>query len=314
MSAIASLRRLDHLVLPARDLEAQAAFYQRLGFRVGARNVHPWGTENRLVQFDRCFLELITLGQSAVPPPPAPRFFSFGAHVGNWLAREGDGMSMLVCDSQDAKADAIWLNQAGIAEFEPFWFGRKGQRPDGTPMEVAFSLAFATPSVMPDLCFFFCQQHNPENFWNPAFQEHENSATGVSRVVVVRDRPDQAAAFLNRWLGGSAGHDARGVTLQTAKGDVSIWTPEAAAAVFGADPALFNGNRARFGAVVFAVRRLSSVEQCLLANNVPHRREGSRIVVPSGAAFGVVLAFEEMADQAISAQRQIGSAKKAAAA
>ncbi len=314
MPVIASKRRLDHLVLPARDLEAQAAFYQRLGFRVGARNVHPWGTENRLVQFDGCFLELITLGQTVVPPAPAPRFFSFGAHVGNWLASEGDGMSMLACDSPDAKADAIWLNQAGIAEFKPFWFGRKGQRPDGTPMEVAFSLAFATPSVMPDLCFFFCQQHNPENFWNPAFQEHENSATGVNRVVVVRDRPDEAAAFLNQWLGGFTAHDARGVTLRTARGDLSVWTPEAAAAEFGADPVLFNGSRARFGVIVFAVHRLSSVTQSLLANNVPHRREGQRIVVPSGAAFGVVLAFEETTDEDLPPPGRKMSATEAEAA
>jgi len=314
MPAIASHRRFDHLVLPARDLDAQAAFYQRLGFSVGARNVHPWGTENRLVQFDGCFLELITLGQSAVPPLPAPRFFSFGAHVGDWLASEGDGMSMLVCDSPDAKADAIWLNQAGIAEYDPFRFGRKGARPDGTPMEVAFSLAFATPSVMPDLCFFFCQQHTPENFWNAAFQEHENTATGVSQIVIVRDRPVEAASFLNRWLGGSCGHDPRGITIPTAKGDLSVWTPEAAATEFGADPVLFKGRDARFGAIVFAVRRLSSLTQCLLANNVPHRREGRRIIVPSGAAFGVVLAFEEMADEEASAPRRKPSPRKAEAA
>jgi catechol 2,3-dioxygenase-like lactoylglutathione lyase family enzyme len=293
MPAFPSRRRLDHLVLPARDLDAQAAFYQRLGFQVGARNVHPWGTENRLVQFDRGFLELITLGDTSVPPAASARFFSFGNHVRDWLAREGDGMSMLACDSTDAQADAQWLNQAGIAEFEPFWFGRKGQRPDGTPMEVAFSLAFATPVVMPNLCFFLCQQHNPENFWNPAYQAHENTATGVSRVVVVRDNPSEAASFLSRWLGGSTRHDAGGVTMQTAKGDLSVWTPEAATSEFGADPVLFSGRDARFAGIVFAVRRLASLTQCLLANNVPHRREGRRVVVPSGAAFGVLLAFEE---------------------
>ncbi len=99
MIATPSARRLDHLVLPARDLEAQAAFHRRLGFQVGARNIHPWGTENRLVQFDGCFLELITLGGQVAPPDHAPRRFSFGAHVRDWLAAKGDGMSMLVADS-----------------------------------------------------------------------------------------------------------------------------------------------------------------------------------------------------------------------
>jgi catechol 2,3-dioxygenase-like lactoylglutathione lyase family enzyme len=286
-------RRLDHLVLPSRDLEAQAAFYQRLGFRVGARNIHPWGTENRIVQFDGCFLELVTLGNTAVPPDPAPRSFSFGAHVRDWLANEGDGMSMLACDSADAKADAAWLHQAGIAEYEPFWFGRKGKRPDGSDMEVAFSLAYATPSVMPDLCFFLCQQHNPENFWNPAYQEHENTVLGISRVVVVKDDPQGAAAFLKGWLGGSPRFETGGVTMETQRGALSVWSPAAARAELGDDPVLFDGRKARFGAVVFEVGRLAAAELALRKNNVPHRKERGRIVVPSGAAFGVLLAFEE---------------------
>ncbi len=292
-SHLMTSRRLDHLVLPARDLDAQAAFYERLGFRVGSRNIHPWGTENRIVQFDGCFLELITLGNTAIPPDHAPRSFSFGGHVRDWLKNEGDGMSMLACDSANAKADALWLNQAGVAEYDPFHFGRKGKRADGTDIEVAFTLAFATPSVMPDLCFFLCQQHNPENFWNPAFQQHDNSAQGVSRVVLIRDRPQETAAFLKTWLGGVPRLWANGVTMDTQDGAISVWTPKAAQALLGADPALFDGRRARFGAVVFGVASLAATELALRKNNVPHRRENERIGVPSGAAFGVVLAFEE---------------------
>ncbi|MFT5510038.1 MAG: hypothetical protein ACI89J_003129, partial [Hyphomicrobiaceae bacterium] len=51
---------LDHLVIVARDLDGQAALYKRLGFQVGARNRHDWGTLNNIVQFDGCFLELLT--------------------------------------------------------------------------------------------------------------------------------------------------------------------------------------------------------------------------------------------------------------
>jgi catechol 2,3-dioxygenase-like lactoylglutathione lyase family enzyme len=293
MPAVPSTRRLDHLVLPARDLEAQAAFYRRLGFQVGARNVHPWGTENRLIQFDGCFLELITMGETSAPPPHAPRFFSFGAHVGDWLRREGDGMSMLVGSTGDAAADARWFRQAGIGDSEPFHFGRKGKRPDGSETEVAFTLAFATASSMPDLSFFLCQNHFPENFWNPVFQEHENAVTGVGRVVVVRDDPLETAAFLKIWLGGSPAFDHRGVTMPTQAGALSVWTPAAAQEAFGDDPALFDGRQARFGAVVFRTTKLGAAELALRKNNVPHRKEQGRLVVPSGAAFGVVLAFEE---------------------
>ena len=51
-------RGIDHLVLAVHDLDAAGDFYEKLGFRVGARNRHPWGTENRIVQFPHIFLEL----------------------------------------------------------------------------------------------------------------------------------------------------------------------------------------------------------------------------------------------------------------
>jgi catechol 2,3-dioxygenase-like lactoylglutathione lyase family enzyme len=54
-------RGLDHIVHVVRDLEAAGAFYARLGFQVGARNRHPWGTENRLVQLPGFFLEILTV-------------------------------------------------------------------------------------------------------------------------------------------------------------------------------------------------------------------------------------------------------------
>jgi catechol 2,3-dioxygenase-like lactoylglutathione lyase family enzyme len=290
-------RRIDHLVLPARDLEAQAAFYRRLGFQVGARNVHPWGTENRLVQFDGTFLELITLGEGAAPPPPAPRRFSFGHHVERWLKSEGDGLSMLAIDSPDAGADAAWWRQAGVADYAPFRFGRKGKRPDGEEMEVAFSLAYATPSAMPDLCFFACQHHNPENFWNPAHQRHDNGAVGVSRVVVAHPEPVQAMTFLKAYAGGEpAGADAgAGLDMRFANAVLSIRTPDAARRLMCDDPVFFGSARPRFAAVVYAVRNLDRTRLCLHASNVPHRVEKTRIVVPSGAAFGVLTAFEAVA-------------------
>ncbi len=294
MSVLTSTRRIDHLVLPARDLEAQAAFYERLGFQVGARNIHPWGTENRIVQFDGAFLELITLGKTAVPPAHTPRHFSFGTHVADRLEHEGDGMSMLVLDSPDAQADAAWFRQAGIGDYAPFHFGRKAKRPDGSETDVAFTLAFATPSALPDLSFFSCQQHYPESFWNPANQVHENTVTGVSRVVVVHDRPEASLGFVKAFAGGTPYAEKNlGVSLKTRHGILSIWKPEGARAVLGDDPVLFNGKHGHFAAVLLTVKSLGTAELCLRKNNVPHRREKGRILVPSGAAFGVLLVFEE---------------------
>ena len=41
-------RGLDHIVHAVRDLDAAAELYRRLGFTVGARNRHPWGTHKHI--------------------------------------------------------------------------------------------------------------------------------------------------------------------------------------------------------------------------------------------------------------------------
>ena len=88
-------RAIDHLVIPAHDLAAQAELYRRLGFQVGARNRHPWGTENHIVQFDGTLLELIGLGEGFEPPARVPTVFSFARFVAEFLGRR-EGLAMLV--------------------------------------------------------------------------------------------------------------------------------------------------------------------------------------------------------------------------
>jgi hypothetical protein len=124
-------RGLDHLVLAVRDLEGAAGLYERLGFQVGGRNRHPWGTENRLIQFPGTFLELITVGQGAAIEPHRERSFSFGAFVRDYLAGR-EGLAMVVLDSADSKADARAFADWGSGAYEPFFFERRGRRPDGT--------------------------------------------------------------------------------------------------------------------------------------------------------------------------------------
>jgi hypothetical protein len=76
---------------------------------------------------------------------------------------------------------------------------------------------------------------------------------------------------------------------------LSIRTPDAARRLMCDDPVFFGSARPRFAAVVYAVRNLDRTRLCLHASNVPHRVEKTRIVVPSGAAFGVLTAFEAAA-------------------
>ena len=214
-----SARRIDHLVLAVHDLEAAADFYRRVGFQVGSRNVHPWGTENHIVQFGTSFLELITVGNAAAIPEHHPDHFSFGAFVSDYL-KQREGLAMLVLDSLDAKADAAAFRHAGIGPFEPFFFERKGRRPDGSETQVAFTLAFASEPQLPDAAFFRCQQHFPENFWNPKFQVHPNGAAGINRVTLQAsgDHSQFLSTFSSVALEGDTYHLAKGGALKVEEG------------------------------------------------------------------------------------------------
>ena len=97
-------RGLDHLVHVVRDLDAAGALYQRLGFTVGARNRHPWGTHNRIVQLPGFFIELLTVGDEERIAPSTPGTISFGAFTRDFLAR-GEGLAMLVLEGKGVEAD-----------------------------------------------------------------------------------------------------------------------------------------------------------------------------------------------------------------
>ncbi len=89
-------RGLDHIVHAVRDLDAAADLYRRLGFAVGARNKHPWGTHNHIVQLSGFFIELLTFAE---PEKLGSDGFStmFGAYNRDFITR-GEGFSLLILE------------------------------------------------------------------------------------------------------------------------------------------------------------------------------------------------------------------------
>jgi len=283
-------RRIDHLVIAVQDLEKCAEFYRRLGFQVGARNRHAWGTENRLVQFPGTFLELITVGEGAHIPSQKPGQFSFGAFVQDYL-KHREGLAMLVLDSRDAKADAAEFARKGIGSFEPFHFERTGRKPDGSETKVAFTLAFATLPSAARAGFFVCQQHYPENFWNPAFQVHENGATGLVTVALAAPEPDSCKQFLTDFTDSiptsPALHD---LSFRLADAHLDVMTPDDAAESYVSVEAELD--QPSFVAFCVRVPDIHDQAKRLDATEIPYQHVGSRLVVPASAAHGVAIAFE----------------------
>jgi hypothetical protein len=219
-------RGLDHIVHAVRDLDAAAEAYRQHGFTVGARNHHPWGTHNHLVQFPGFFIEILAVAE---PEKLDDDGFSimFGSYHQSFLERH-EGFSMLLLESSDAGADERAFVRARIAASSAMRFEREGTRPDGSQVKVAFSLAFARDAKSPELGLAVCQQHYPENFWNPDFQHHANGANGVLGVVMVATDPADHAGVIEAFAGAPAiRFTASEIAIETPRGEIAIMTPTA---------------------------------------------------------------------------------------
>ena len=282
-------RGLDHVVHAVRDLDAAAELYRRLGFTVGARNRHAWGTHNHLVQLPGSFVELLTVAE-----PEKLGTDGFSALFGTFnrvFLKDQEGFSLLILESTDAAADAAMFRASGIAVSDALRFEREGKRPDGTPVKVGFSLAFARDAKAPAIGFAVCQQHFPENFWNPSFQQHANTATGIDSVVLVAENPSDHHIFLSALTGvRDLQATSGGVTASTPRGDVKVMDPAAFRSHFGNEPPDI-AQGARLAALQFRVRDRAALTAALSAGGIAFSSRMGWTVVAPEVAKGATLAF-----------------------
>ena len=285
----------DHLVVAARDLDGLADFYRRLGFQVGARNRHDWGTLNHIVQFDGTFLELIGLEEGFSCPGPTEAAYPFAAFLEEFLGKR-DGLAMIVLPSTDAdRHHAAWARQ-GIKTHR-LDFARSGVDADGRPTQVAFSLAFAASPDLPEAGFFVCQQHYPQNFWFKNRQVHPNTAVSVSHVVMqaAADLRQRAAGFLSAYIGAELAESDRLRSAWVLEGGarLEMIDAELARTRYGAALEGLSGDLdGRFIASHIGCRDLQAAHACLSEGGIEPMVGDSRLVIPAAAAYGQVLVFE----------------------
>lgn len=283
------MKGIDHLVLCGRDHQAMRETYAALGFTLTPQARHPFGTGNSLIQLEGCFLELLSVFEPQKISEPPEGQFSFAAFNRDFLAR-GEGMSMLVLDSLDARADVAAFRAAGLQTYEPFDFSRKARLPTGKEVTVSFSLAFATHPAMPDMAFFTSQQHAPEHFWKTEYQRHANRALTVLEVCLVAERPADHADFLSAFSGFPAETTADGITVRTARGNISCLTPRSFEKNFRrATPEVKRGPR--FAAFTIGVRRMARLEESVANSRYALHKDGPHRAVLSVDVNGSALAF-----------------------
>ena len=280
----------DHIVHAVRDLDAAADFYRRIGFTVGARNRHSWGTHNCIVQFPGFFIEILTLAE---PDKLGDDSISklFGRFNGDFL-KAHEGFSQLVLESHDAVADEKTFREQGIAASEAMRFEREGKRPDGSTVKLAFSLAFARDPLAPQTGFFVCQHHFPENFWNPAFQKHVNGTTGIAGAVFVAENPTDHHIFMSAFTGErELQSTSSGISIVTPRGEIQVMDPTAYRSHFGIEPP-HGDTGMRLCALRLHAFDLHHVEPLLTSSGVHYLRHMDRVVIAPAQAMGAALIFE----------------------
>jgi catechol 2,3-dioxygenase-like lactoylglutathione lyase family enzyme len=284
-------RGLDHIVHAVRDLDAGAELYRRLGFTVGVRNRHPWGTHNYVVQLPGFFIELLTLAE---PEKLGSDGFSclFGSFNRRFLERD-EGLSMLLLESADAEADARAFRENAIAASDAMRFEREGRRPDGSAVKVAFSLAFARDTGAPDIGFAVCQQQYPENFWNPAFQSHANKVTGIASAIIVAENPTDHHIFLSAFTGErELQSTSSGITIATPRGGIQVMDPAAYGNHFGVPPPDISTG-AKLAAMRFVTADMAATTASLARGKVAFSMRLGRFIVGPDHSMGAAIIFEE---------------------
>lgn len=289
------IRGLDHVVHAVHDLNAAGELYDMLGFTVGGRNRHPWGTQNRLIQLPGFFIELLEIADPEAIPPHEEGRFSFGAFNRDFLNDVGEGLSMLVLEGRDPAIEKEEFDLAGFGGFETFDFARTGKRPDGSDVEVAFSLAFAREAASPHTGFFTCLQKQPQNFWAPELQRHMNGVTDIIGVVLTAADPAAHVDFLSVFVGADLRRAVDGWHVaSTPRGAVDLMSHELFAERFGFAAPAESG--LRLGAMRFAVADMEKTRRRLTSSRMAVEEIEDVMVVGPRAALGAALVFERAAD------------------
>jgi len=214
---------LDHLGHFVPDLDAAAAVWEKLGFRVTPTSVHqvsgkPAGTSNRCVMLEEGYLELLA---PTLDTPNAQRVRDrMQLFVGVHLACLG---------TPDAAAEQRRLADHG---FEPEPVVPLQRRID-TGESVGFRVVYVPPGKMPEGRVQYCEHLTPEHVWREGFV----NPFRLRAVYVVADEPEEAAARWGRFGGLLPRPEDGFVRLDTARGRVMIGTRKNVRRFLGTAPA-----------------------------------------------------------------------------
>jgi len=203
---------------------------------------------------------------------------------------------MLVFESRDAEADRRRIADRGLQGYPLFHFERQAKLPDGGSATVGFSLAFATDPRMPEAAFFCCQQHAPQYFWKPEYQNHDNGAQVCSAVFMSAATPEAYADFFIGLLGEEAVDLSNlGLEVTTARGQILVLSaaglrarlPDAAEL----DAAMMQSGAPRFLGYQIATAKIDRTKALLDQAGLAYRQRDTALLVGPTDGFGCFVEF-----------------------
>ena len=181
---------IDHCVVLVRELDAARAQYQRLGFTVASRGLHPPDQGNRQPHRDARARVRRADGRrhaDAFERALAPR--ARGARRNRRRSR---------CRRRAPTRPPTEMNADGVALSAPEDFARPVALPDGNPPQAAFRTTQFPPGTAPGFHLFCCEHRTRHTTWLPELLHHANGAVGLEHVLAASENPRSDAAHVGR--------------------------------------------------------------------------------------------------------------------
>ncbi|NIB44908.1 VOC family protein [Pseudomaricurvus alkylphenolicus] len=273
---------IDHLILVVADLDKASALYEKMGFTLTAKSVHPFGTANRLVVFGENFIELLAvddvdkLGNYVVVPQAIE-------------AAGGDVAWSIIWQCSDMKAIHNQCEELGLAPSAlQSRLTRSVTHPDGTQQEACFSSFALTNGLTPTYCEGFSIQHVPEAAFAQEWRQHKNGAVHMPLVLADSDDLDTLTTrlqllFSESSLSGSCVMEGDVCSVRGQSSEYQITKRNIEAKDQGP----------RIRRAVILVSDIAKCEQLFKNNGVSFQKGENELEVSASHACGINLLFRQ---------------------
>nr|WP_283425455.1 VOC family protein [Shimia sagamensis] len=274
-------RSLDHAVFAVDDLETAHSTFERLGFSVAPRGVHPFGTHNANIYFrNGLMIELLAVDD--------PSLYRLSANEQNTFTKNDaefrafvwqQGISQIVVNTTDASADHQAFLDAGISGGSVVAFSRDFTHPDNRTEKISAKLAFATPKNSKGAYWSSCEDKEAPNSIASEILDHSNGALHLVEVVTVASDPADLTSFLETVYRVQAGRSLPGslaVLLSNARH--TVMQPHVVVERFGVHVSPLE-TVCRHVGLVFEVADIAATVCCLKNSGIEVQDHQSQAIV-----------------------------------